>query len=158
MDLGILWKMWWGLVTWLIERMDKSAQDHHPSFSQLIISIWFSLSLRDSAWSIFMSSAWGFLPSFPVQSLCVGFCKLTPHLMYPCVFYKLRMAFGLLGFKPRLVIMTTELLLENYRELLVWNWVGGGTCWAGQLRNSEDKKELPHISISNESFSGHRAY
>lgn len=52
----------------------------------------------------------------------------------PCVLYKLRTALGPLGSKPCLVIMTTELLLENHCELIVCSQVGGGTCWAGQLR------------------------
>lgn len=97
----------------LMKRMARSAQDHHPFFSQMMISICFSLSLRDSA-NPFLRVMPRASSLFAEPVCCVLQAYPPPAVsMYLCVFYKLRMAFGLLGFKPRLVIMTTELLLEN---------------------------------------------
>lgn len=132
--------------------MDKSAQDHYPvslptDYINVVLII-----LDGFCTAIFMSYIW----SFPHPMFAEPVCWVWQdhlHLMYTWAFHKFRMACGLLGSNDLLVIMTTELLLENYCELLGCNWVGGGTCWAGQLRDSEDKEALPNISVSNESFS-----
>ena len=73
-----------------------------------------------------------------------GSARPPAHPLRPCLFYKLRKAFGPLGSEPHLAVVTAELLLESHCELqLVCHQGACGSCWAGQLGDSGDAGPLP---------------
>lgn len=142
----------------LMERMARSAQDHHPFFSQMMTSICFSLSLRDSAQSFFKSYAESFLP---VYRACVLHSAGLPSTC--CIDVSLR----ILQTQNGIWAAWLQTLLGDYDNRVAAGELVGASClqlsrrWhllGRTVRDSEDKEALPHISISNESSSCRRAY